>query len=103
MIEHFTLSNKESLDLSQYFGKKVCIRSFVLVKAESKKKNNKEVDNHVTVSMSIGSNKFIVCTLIPNKIPQVKTNMIFTDTEGLTIHVNGTDSSKRVNVILEVH
>lgn len=96
-LKQFTLESEETLDLSQYFGKAVSVKSLVLVEQKKKKTSG---ENSAIVSMSIPEGEFVVCTLIPNEIPQVKPNILLTDTKGLTIHVNG--GPGKVKVILEI-
>lgn len=95
-LKQFTLDSGETLDLTQYFGKVVSIKSFVLV--EPKKKTRR--GDSSTVSMSIPEGEFVVCTLIPNKIPQVHPRILLTDTKGLKIHVKG--GSGKVKILLEI-
>lgn len=101
-LKHFTLASGDILDLTPYFGKVVSIKSFVLTepKVVTKKMKNEKERKPSVISMCIADGEFVVCTLVPNKIPQVNSNMILTDTENLSIRVNG--GSGEVNVILEV-
>lgn len=96
-LKQFTLGSGETLDLSQYFGKAVSVKSLVLVEQKKKKTSG---ENSVIVSMSIPEGEFVVCTLIPNEIPQVQPNILLTDTKSLSIHVNG--GPGKVKAILEI-
>ena len=92
-LKQFTLTDGDTLDLSPYSGKVTSILSFALVDSVDSNDEKPSV-----VSMSVIGKEFVVCTLTPKTIPQVKAGIALTETEGLSVHVNG--GTGKVKVIV---
>ena len=94
-LKQYTLANGDILDLSPYSGKVTSIFSFVLVDSGNDGDEDKVPS---VVTMRVASKEFVVCTLIPKVIPQVKAGIALTETKDLSVHVSG--GSGLVKIIL---